>query len=37
MQAVLRLGAAYVPLDPLSPLARARTILQRLRRVGAAS
>ena len=27
MQAVLRLGAAYVPVDPLSPLARARQIL----------
>ncbi|MDQ3265849.1 MAG: amino acid adenylation domain-containing protein [Myxococcota bacterium] len=26
MQAVLRLGAAYVPLDPLSPVARAATI-----------
>jgi len=27
MQAVLRLGAAYVPLDPLSPTTRVRTIL----------
>ena len=27
MQAVLRLGAAYVPLDPLSPAARIRTML----------
>lgn len=27
MQAVLRLGAAYVPMDPLSPPARAQTIL----------
>ena len=28
MQAVLRLGAAYVPVDPLSPVTRARTILE---------
>ncbi len=28
MQAVLRLGAAYVPLDPLSPVARINTILE---------
>lgn len=28
MQGVLRLGAAYVPLDPLSPASRVRTILQ---------
>jgi amino acid adenylation domain-containing protein len=27
MQAALRLGAAYVPVDPLSPVARARQIL----------
>ena len=27
MQAVLRVGAAYVPVDPLSPVARARQIL----------
>jgi clorobiocin biosynthesis protein CloN4 len=27
MQAVLRLGAAYVPVDPLSPVARAQQIL----------
>jgi amino acid adenylation domain-containing protein len=27
MQAVLRLGAAYVPLDPTSPAARARTVI----------
>ena len=27
MQAVLRLGAAYVPVDPISPIARARQIL----------
>jgi amino acid adenylation domain-containing protein len=28
MQAALRLGAAYVPVDPLSPAARARAILE---------
>lgn len=28
MQGVLRLGAVYVPLDPLSPAARIRTIMQ---------
>jgi amino acid adenylation domain-containing protein len=28
MQAVLRLGAAYVPLDPLAPASRTRTILR---------
>src|SRR5205814_6003042 len=28
MQAALRLGAIYVPLDPLSPAARIRTILR---------
>ncbi len=28
MQAALRLGAAYVPVDPLSPVARARQILE---------
>jgi amino acid adenylation domain-containing protein len=28
MQGVLRLGAAYVPLDPLSPASRVRTIIQ---------
>lgn len=28
MQGVLRLGAAYVPIDPLSPAARTRTILK---------
>lgn len=28
MQAALRLGAAYVPLDPLSPQARAETIMR---------
>lgn len=28
MQGVLRLGAVYVPLDPLSPAARIRTIVQ---------
>ncbi len=28
MQAVLRLGAIYVPLDPLSPTSRIRTIVQ---------
>jgi amino acid adenylation domain-containing protein len=27
MQAVLRLGAAYVPVDPLSPVARARQLI----------
>jgi len=27
MQAVLRLGAAYVPIDPLSPLPRARQVI----------
>ena len=27
MQGVLRLGAAYVPVDPLSPPARARTVM----------
>src|SRR5215470_3473831 len=28
MQGVLRLGATYVPLDPLSPVARIRTIVR---------
>jgi amino acid adenylation domain-containing protein len=28
MQAVLRLGAAYVPIDPLSPVARARRLVR---------
>src|SRR5690242_12700842 len=28
MQGVLRLGAVYVPLDPLNPASRVRTILQ---------
>jgi len=28
MQGVLRIGAAYVPLDPLSPASRVRTIIQ---------
>ena len=28
MQGVLRIGAAYVPLDPLAPAARTRTIVQ---------
>src|SRR5918995_3962507 len=27
MQAVLRIGAAYVPVDPLSPIARAREVI----------
>jgi L-proline---[L-prolyl-carrier protein] ligase len=27
MQAVLRVGAAYVPIDPLSPIARARQVI----------
>src|SRR5207253_1070603 len=28
MQAALRLGAAYVPVDPTSPVSRAKTVLR---------